>query len=375
MSATTLHRVIAADRTALAVEEAGDAKGRPLVFVHGIAQSRHVWRPLLEGPLARDFRLVALDLRGHGESGAPAGAEAYASGDRLGGDLRAVIDSLSLARPVLVAWSYGGVAVGEYLRRFGSGGLGGLFLVAASVVVGRAARAWFGPTMMNHARALMSDDAAVYEAGARAFCAESAATPRGAGELDRAVRAMLGVPAHVRRALLSRGEDYSAEIAACEAPVATLHGTLDRVVWPALSRHVASLRPGVRSFELEGVGHLPWLEAPEPFESALRSWLATDAGGPAGAPSVTATLTPLAGGGGEVARHGSSGARLAVGAGGRARPAFEGAVKGAHFGEPEHEGDLGDRLGRLFEVPHRKITPHLVEQRLQRRGFVRKVAL
>jgi non-heme chloroperoxidase len=270
----TLHRVRSADGTSLAVEEAGVPGGRPVVLLHGIAQSREVWRPLLDGPLAHELRLVAPDLRGHGASDAPAGPEAYASGDRLALDLHAIIEALGLERPVLVAWSYGGVAIGEYLRRFGSSGLGGLFLVAAAVAVGRDARAWFGPAMMNNARALMSDDPAAYEAGARAFLAASAAAPLAQGELERAARAMLGVPAHVRRALLARGEDYTPEIAGCEAPVATLHGTLDEVVWPALSRHVASLRPGVRSFELEGVGHLPWLEAPERFEAALRSWLA-----------------------------------------------------------------------------------------------------
>jgi len=51
---------------------------------------------------------------------------------------------------------------------------------------------------------------------------------------------MLGVPAHTRKALLSRGEDYSPELERCQRPIALLHGLRDSVVLPAMSRHIAS---------------------------------------------------------------------------------------------------------------------------------------
>jgi non-heme chloroperoxidase len=270
---TTRHEVRAADGVLLAVEAAGPSQGRPLVFLHGIAQSRAVWRSVLTGPLAAVHRLVAIDMRGHGDSSAPVGSEAYATGERLGGDLHAVIGGLALERPIVVAWSYGGVVLGEYLRRYGAASLGGVLCVAAAVKVGKPARALFGPVMMDHARALLSEDPAVYEAGARAFLGACPAQPLGAAFLDEGLREMLRVPAHVRRALLTRSEDYSAELAACTAPVGTVHGTLDRVVLPQMSDELAAMHPGMPHVRLEGVGHLPWLEAAPPFGAAVRAFV------------------------------------------------------------------------------------------------------
>lgn len=44
--------------------------GFPIVFLHAFPLSRMMWAPQ-EAALAQDFRIVTLDLRGHGESDAP----------------------------------------------------------------------------------------------------------------------------------------------------------------------------------------------------------------------------------------------------------------------------------------------------------------
>lgn len=263
------HRVSSFDGTSIALDVAGPPDAPAVVLLHGIAQSRGAFRPLLEGPLSRTLRLVAVDLRGHGDADAPADPAAYTDGAPLGRDLRAVIDALGLVRPWVLAWSYAGVAVGEYLRTFGGADLGGLALCAAAVAVGRDARAWFGPGMMLHARGLMSDDGTVYAAAARAFTAGCTAAPRASALLAAAETAMLRVPAHVRRALLTRSESFVDEVVRCEAPVVTLHGDADTVVLPAMSRHIVAMRAGTRAVAFAGVGHLPWVEAPEAFADAL----------------------------------------------------------------------------------------------------------
>jgi pimeloyl-ACP methyl ester carboxylesterase len=270
----SLQHVRSADGTSIAVRDAGHPNGMPLVLVHGIAQSHAAWDAVFEGPLARTHRLVAMDLRGHGASDAPASPESYTSGTRLGEDLHAVMTALRLSRPVLVPWSYGGVAVGEYLRTFGSSELGGVLLVAAAIAVGRDARAWFGPVMMDNARALMSTDRDAYEAGARAFLSACmASAPHDPSALESSVRAMMGVPAHARRALLTRNEDFTREYVACEAPIGAIHGARDPVVLPALTRHLASLRADLGAVEIAECGHVPWVEAPDRFTAAVDSFV------------------------------------------------------------------------------------------------------
>lgn len=260
---------------AVAFETHGPPDAPTIVFAHGIAQSRRSWDALLARPeLTSRARLVAVDLRGHGDSAAPPEADAYQVDAPLGADLRAVVDALKLERPILAGWSYGGVAVGEYLRTYGDEGLGGVILFAASTRVGRDARAYFGPGMMDHVRALLASDAATYEAVLRPFVTGCAASPLADDVIEDAVAQMRRVPPVARRALLTRNEDFTPELLRATTPILAIHGTRDEVVLPSLSRELAAARPATTLVELEGVGHLPWIEAPEATERALLAWLA-----------------------------------------------------------------------------------------------------
>jgi pimeloyl-ACP methyl ester carboxylesterase len=268
VSATSF--IVTSDGVRIAIRDVGPRDATPILFLYGIAQSLHVWDSVLAGPLARDMRLIALDLRGHGDSDKPERDAAYVPGNRLGEDLFDVIRALGLARPILVAWSYGGIVVGEYLRAHGSEDVGGILFAAAVIKLGRPARPLLGPVMLSNGRVLMSDDDATYDAGARTFIAGCPGSPIDPMILEQSLQEMKRVPAHVRRTLLSRHEDFSEEVARCTAPIATLHGTLDQVVLPAMSDCVASLNPAIENVRIENIGHLLMVEAPIAFENAVR---------------------------------------------------------------------------------------------------------
>ena len=264
--------VITTDGLSLAVTDVGPRDARACIFIHGIAQSKMSWESVLAGPLASNHRFVAFDLRGHGESDKPADAAAFAR-SRLANDLAAIITDLRLEKPHVVAWSFGAVAVGEYLRQHGEKALGGIVFVAGAVRTGRDARELFGPVMLEHARALLAEDPSAYAAGAREFLHGSTALPIAPEMLERALEEMLLVPAHVRRTFLSGGEDYREEISRTTIPMATIHGERDAVNLPAMSELIGGLRAGVRHVSLPNVGHTPWLEDPRAFHDALRSVL------------------------------------------------------------------------------------------------------
>jgi len=268
-----LTRVIAGDGTALPGFDAGPRDAPALVLVHGISQSKAIWTSLLTGPLAQTHRLLAFDLRGHGDAAEPASDEPLTRA-RLGADLGEVLTALRLHRPTVLVWSFGGVVLGEYLRRQGDADLGGIVHVAAAVRTGREASELYGPAMLEHARGLLAQDTAVYAAAARAFFLESSAHPLPPAVVDATVADMVRVAAPVRRALLAGGEDYRPELRRTTVPIATLHGECDPVVLPAMSDLVSTLRPDARSARFAGVGHLPWLEAPPVFLDALRAVLA-----------------------------------------------------------------------------------------------------
>jgi pimeloyl-ACP methyl ester carboxylesterase len=99
--------VAAEDGTRLSYEEAGD--GPALVLVHGITESRRAWDPILPA-LTERWHVVAVDLRGHGESErrAPYDMETLAS------DVHSLVADLGLEAPLLVGHSLGGVVVSAY---------------------------------------------------------------------------------------------------------------------------------------------------------------------------------------------------------------------------------------------------------------------
>ena len=99
------------DGVTLNVVEAGE-RGPVVVFVHGYPDTHAVWLSVI-ARLSGGFRCVAYDVRGAGESTAPASTEGYHV-RHLVSDLVAVIDAVSPARPAhLVGHDWGSVQTWE----------------------------------------------------------------------------------------------------------------------------------------------------------------------------------------------------------------------------------------------------------------------
>lgn len=88
--------------------------GAPVVLVHGFTGS--IERSWIETgvlpDLARDYRVIAFDLRGHGASDKPHYPRAY---DDVGLDVIRLLDHLRLRRAHLVGYSLGGIIVAKLL--------------------------------------------------------------------------------------------------------------------------------------------------------------------------------------------------------------------------------------------------------------------
>jgi pimeloyl-ACP methyl ester carboxylesterase len=103
----------------LACDDVGS--GRPVLLIHGVSMSRRFFERNLDA-LAERFRVVNVDLRGHGESPACEGGHTVAQYAR---DVHALIEQLGLDGVVLVGWSMGTMVVWELIRQFGTAGLAG----------------------------------------------------------------------------------------------------------------------------------------------------------------------------------------------------------------------------------------------------------
>ena len=97
------------DGARIAFAEHGNAASPALVLVHGITESREAWAPVVPA-LAEHWRVVAVDLRGHGESERRAPYDPVT----LASDVHAVVGALGLEAPLVVGHSLGGVVVSAY---------------------------------------------------------------------------------------------------------------------------------------------------------------------------------------------------------------------------------------------------------------------
>jgi pimeloyl-ACP methyl ester carboxylesterase len=95
----------------------GEPDAPPLVLLHGGGQSGHTWDPCCL-VLARRYRCLALDQRGHGDSDWSAKG-AYAIEDHVR-DLEAFIEALALRAPIVAGMSMGGINATAYAARHAS---------------------------------------------------------------------------------------------------------------------------------------------------------------------------------------------------------------------------------------------------------------
>ena len=95
-----------------------EGSGRPVLLVHGLTESRRAWDPIVAG-LTCTHDVVAVDLRGHGESPRQAPYDLMS----LVGDLAEVVDAEGLDRPLLVGHSLGGAVATAYAALFSSSGV------------------------------------------------------------------------------------------------------------------------------------------------------------------------------------------------------------------------------------------------------------
>lgn len=98
--------VTAPDQTSISYSDTG-GDGPPVLLVHGITESSACWAPVAER-LQADHRVIAVDLRGHGDSGT---ADRYDL-EAMAGDIVTVASELGVLDGVhLVGHSLGGAVV------------------------------------------------------------------------------------------------------------------------------------------------------------------------------------------------------------------------------------------------------------------------
>jgi pimeloyl-ACP methyl ester carboxylesterase len=268
------------DRVAYRDQGSGEA----LLLIHGMAGSSDTWRAVMPR-LAKNYRVVAPDLLGHGESAKPRGD--YSLG-AFAVWLRDLLDELGITQATIVGQSLGGgVAMQfvyqhpDYCRRLvliASGGLGpdvGLILrllsaPGAELVLPVAAPA---PVLKagNKVRGWLSNAGIHSPRGAEMWTAYSSLS-------DRQTRAAF--LRTLRSVVDYRGQAVSAlnrlQMVA-NLPVMAIWGDRDAIIPVDHAYAAHEVRQETRLEVLPGIGHFPQVEAPMEVVDLIEDFILTTA--------------------------------------------------------------------------------------------------
>ena len=232
----------------------GPADGQPVVFANSLGSDLRVFDsllPLLQGKL----RFIRYDQRGHGLSDATPAP--YRIADHVA-DLAGLLDELKVKQAVLVGLSIGGLI---------TQGLSAVRpdLIRAAVLMDTAhkigtAELWNTRIDQVRGGGIASISEAVLERWFSAAFRTSRVTEL-AGWRNMLTRT--SVEGYTGSCAAIRDADFEREARALGIPVVGLGGSLDLATPPDLVRGTIAIIPNAQFELIDGVGHLPSVEAPE----------------------------------------------------------------------------------------------------------------
>jgi pyruvate dehydrogenase E2 component (dihydrolipoamide acetyltransferase) len=243
-----------------------------IVFLHGLGGSQSTWASVL-GDFAETYRIAAVDLPGHGTSDKPSPEATDYSIRGLAARIGELLEKLELSPAVLIGHSLGGATALQLA-------LDRPKLVRALAMVDSAALgSEINGELLDRVESAPSRDEArrllelffenrrfVLERGIDDMYA--ARTAPGADDAIKAIAASAFTRHGQNLVLVDR-------LGELEVPLLVVWGELDRVLPATHAVAVLTALPTAWLEIMEGVGHVPQVEAATAFAAIVNRWLAT----------------------------------------------------------------------------------------------------
>lgn len=273
------------------VDFGGPAAGPVLVCVHGLGGSYHNWLRLAP-LLTPTYRVLALDLAGHGRTPAVGRRADVAGNQRL---LDRFLTEVLTGPAVLVGNSMGGM-ISLHQAGLSPDTVAGLVLIDPALPLPRGACPapttlalfatlfvpWLGTSALARRRARLTPLALVEESLVR-LCGDPTRIPADTRAMMERAQQERGLTAGADAAFvtaarsvvtaMARRTPLTGYLRTTTTPTLLLHGTADRLVPVAVARAAAVRRPDWRVEILDGIGHVPMLEDPDRTAAAILDWL------------------------------------------------------------------------------------------------------
>lgn len=269
---TKSYTVTAPDGVSIAVQEAGDPNGSPLIFIHGLLGSHLSWEKQVNSPALQRYRLISYDMRGHGVSDQPKNADAYSDGQRWADDLAAVIAGSGVKQPVVVGWSLGAAVITNYLAAYGDEKIAGAVYVGGVIEL-------TPEQIVSHPHVysgMASPDLKTHLDAERAFVSLCFATLPDVVTFQRLLANAAMASETMQNAVHQMSIDAPKGLQAMHKPLLLIYGARDALVQaqPSFNRAKALNPRAIGQFYADS-GHSPFLEEAERFNRDLTAFVAS----------------------------------------------------------------------------------------------------
>jgi microsomal epoxide hydrolase len=255
----------------LRVIEAGKLDTEPvLVFIPGWSTGADIWRHQIE-TFAKTNRVIAFDPRSEGESTKTTSGN---TPETRAQDLHALLERLSVRRPVLIAWSQGVQDVAAYVERYGVKDLAGIVLVDAAVSDGAD-----GMVARPQETAAQFKMFAIYQAHQPEYLGGMMraiiSKPQSDGAIERLVKTGMKTPTDIGVAMLIAdmfGVNRTPALKKIDCPTLIIASAKSDEL--ARQQAAANQIPHARFEKVEDVAHAVFLDQPDRFAELLTSFVA-----------------------------------------------------------------------------------------------------
>jgi pimeloyl-ACP methyl ester carboxylesterase len=250
--------------------EAGRS-GRPvIVLLHGVGSAALSWRSQLDGLAHHDFRVLAWDAPGYGQSdalsdSAPAAAD-YARA------LGALIDDLDVERCVVIGHSWGALIAAAFCASDNAARASRLVLMSPTPGFGKAT----DDVRRTKVDQRISEMQRLGPAGLAARRPLAVLGPHASTEMEDQVASIIGMlnPAGYVQAVRMMGrEDIYAMAPSITQPTLVVSGAEDTITPEASCRRIAAAIANTHYESLPGLGHACYVEDPTACSDAILRFL------------------------------------------------------------------------------------------------------
>jgi 3-oxoadipate enol-lactonase len=247
---------------------AGPEDGPVLCITHSLASDSGMWGEQMAPLLQAGWRVLRIDMRGHGGSDPVAGDYTM---DQLADDTATVLEALDLDSVHYMGLSIGGMFGHSLALRHGQR-LRSLMLCDTSCASPSGKEVW-EPRIAAVRKALSLESIADGTLERWFTPAMKAANPRRLKQIRETVVATT-VDGFAGCVAALVDFDYSARLPQIKLPTLVVWGADDPGTPPEANKRIVSLIPGARGQEIPAVRHFPNVEKPGAFNRIMMEWLA-----------------------------------------------------------------------------------------------------